>query len=128
MTTGAAVHNLDEEHSLSLVFAGSWDTRRKRSGAKSAFLETDVFAQRYALGGGTCDRARQTPASFMTALAATRYHQHAQYRTSRLLPYMAAVSDPVKPSVYSTRIDFGGNCLPLPFCQPSPPFRPFSPS
>ena len=44
-TTGAAVHNLDEEHSLSPVFAGSWDTRRKKSGAKSAFLETDVFAK-----------------------------------------------------------------------------------
>jgi len=32
-----------------MTFAGAWDIRGQRSGAKSATLETGVFAQRYAL-------------------------------------------------------------------------------
>ena len=48
-TTGAAAHNLDEEHSRLPVFGGSWDTRGQRSGAKSASPWTGVFSQRYAL-------------------------------------------------------------------------------
>ena len=46
-TTGAAAHSLDEERlsSLDLGIYGARDL----AGAKSASLETDVIAQRYAL-------------------------------------------------------------------------------
>jgi len=49
VTTGAAAYNLDEEQSWRTIFAKSWDTWGYRSGAKSASLETDVFAQRDAV-------------------------------------------------------------------------------
>ena len=48
-TTGASVHDLDKEHLWWRVFVGSWDIWSYRSGAKSASLKTDGFAQRYAL-------------------------------------------------------------------------------
>jgi len=46
---GAATYNLDEEHSRWPVFAGSWDTYEARDMVQNRPLETDIFAQCYAL-------------------------------------------------------------------------------
>ena len=55
-TTGAAAHNLDEEHQWWSVFSGSWDIWGQRSGAKSA-------SRRVVLGSSLSDPIQPNPSA-----------------------------------------------------------------